>query len=95
MMISRCLGHIRPTEVVPITTLPVIIVVAPPVPPSDIDSDDKDGYRDIDGAATGVDEKMEKANPNNMQVTSSHPERSANLSCSLKFQPTIELMVFY
>jgi len=81
-----------PPEVVPLTTLPVIIIVAPPVPPvppPDSDSDDEDRYRDIDGGAIGVDEEMENANPNSMQVTSSHAERSDNLSCSLKFQPTL------
>jgi hypothetical protein len=51
-------GPRPPPEVVPRTTLPVIIFVAPPVPsvpPPDADSDDEDRCRDIDGAATGVD----------------------------------------
>jgi hypothetical protein len=62
-------GPRPPPEVVPLTTLPVIMVVAPPVPPippPDSDSDDEDRYRDIDGAATGVDGKMENTNPNKM-----------------------------
>ena len=76
-------GPRQPPEVVPLATLPVIMVVAPPVPPVSppvSDSDDEDRYGDIDRAATGVDEKMKNANPKDIQVTSSHPERSANLS---------------
>ena len=91
-------GPRPPPEVVPLTTLPVIMVVAPPVPPippPDSDSDDEDRYKDIDDAAIEVGEPMQEARPSAMQVTSAHADRSANLSCSLKFQPTIEWMVLY
>ncbi len=84
---------------VPLTTLPVTIVVAPPVPPvpppvvmmvppvpdkevdgsrvtiADLDSDDEDRYRDIDGAAIEVGQPMPKARPNDMQVTSAHAKK--------------------
>ncbi len=80
-------------EVVPLTTLPVIMVVAPPVPP--VPPPDSDSYRDIDDAAIEVGEPMQEARPSAMQVKSAHADRSSNLSCSLKFQPTIEWIVLY
>jgi hypothetical protein len=91
-------GPRLPLEVVPLILLPVIMVVAPlvpPVPTPDSDSDNEGRYRDIDDTVIEVGKPMQEARPSAMQVTNAHADRSANLSCSLKFQPTIEWMVLY